>query len=53
MADHVVDSASKLTDSWDQPFHIECDDDETYVWSAGPDRVAGTADDIRVPESPR
>ncbi len=45
-----IDSASKLTDAWDDPFKIACEDDETIVTSLGPDKKEGTADDIRVPE---
>jgi general secretion pathway protein G len=50
-ADKAIDSASKLTDAWDDPFHIVCDDDETTVISDGPDKKPGTADDIRIPEA--
>jgi general secretion pathway protein G len=49
-ADKAIDTASKLTDAWDNPFKIICDDDETTVISAGPDKKEGTADDIRIPE---
>jgi general secretion pathway protein G len=50
----LVDSASKTTDAWDQPFVIECNEQgETTIVSAGPDRKVGNADDIRVPEPPR
>jgi hypothetical protein len=49
--DKAIDSASKLTDSWDNAFRIICEDDETTVVTAGPDRKWGTADDIRVPEA--
>ena len=49
-ADKAFDSASKLTDAWDVPFKITCEDDETIVLSNGPDKKEGTADDIRVPE---
>ena len=47
----MVDSASKLTDAWDNPFKITCEEDEIYVFSAGPDKREGTKDDIRVPET--
>lgn len=49
-ADKAFDSASKLTDAWDSPFKITCEDDETIVLSYGPDKKEGSADDIRVPE---
>jgi general secretion pathway protein G len=48
--DKALDTASKLTDAWDSPFKISCEDDETIVASNGPDKKEGTADDIRVPE---
>ncbi|WP_394838262.1 type II secretion system GspH family protein [Pendulispora rubella] len=47
--DKQLESSSKLSDAWEQPFKILCDDDETTVVSAGPDKKEGTADDIRVP----
>jgi general secretion pathway protein G len=47
--DHAIDSASKITDAWDDPFTIACQEDETVVTSPGPDKKEGTADDIRVP----
>ena len=46
----AIDTASKITDAWDDPFKITCEDDETYVASWGPDKKEGTTDDIRVPE---
>jgi general secretion pathway protein G len=49
-ADKAIDTASKITDAWDNPFKIICEDDETTVVSAGPDKKEGTADDLRVPE---
>jgi general secretion pathway protein G len=48
--DKAIDSASKLTDAWDEPFKIYCEDEETTVQSFGPDKKEGTADDIRVPQ---
>jgi len=47
----AIDTASKITDAWDNPFKIICADDETTVMSAGPDKKEGTADDIRIPET--
>ena len=49
-ADKAIDSASKLTDAWYDPFKITCDADETTVSSWGPDKKEGTADDIHVPD---
>ncbi len=48
--DKAIDTASKLTDAWDNPYKILCEDDETIVTSAGPDKKDGTQDDIRIPE---
>jgi len=39
----------RLGDVEVNPFTILCEDDETTVVTAGPDRKEGTADDIRVP----
>jgi general secretion pathway protein G len=50
-ADKQIDTASKATDAWDQPFKITCEDDETIVMSLGPDKKEGTSDDIRVPDA--
>jgi len=47
--DKQLESSSKLSDAWDQPFKILCDDDETTVVSNGPDKKENTPDDIRVP----
>ena len=47
----AIDSASKITDAWDAPFKITCEEDETIISSAGPDKKEGTQDDIRVPEA--
>lgn len=49
MNDHAIDSASKITDAWDDPFTIICQEDETIVTSPGPDKKENTPDDIRVP----
>jgi general secretion pathway protein G len=45
-----VGSSSKVTDAWDTPFKILCDDESTQVVSFGPDKKEGTTDDIRIPE---
>ncbi len=52
MNDHAIDSASKITDAWDDPFTIICQEDETIVTSPGPDKKDNTKDDIRVPALP-
>ncbi|MCU0692557.1 MAG: type II secretion system GspH family protein [Polyangiaceae bacterium] len=48
--DKEIDSASKATDPWDQPYKIQCSDDETMVSSPGPDKKENSKDDIVVPE---
>jgi len=47
--DKLVDRASKLSDAWGSPFVIECEGEDTSVLSLGPDRKAGTEDDVRAP----
>ena len=47
--DKQIDSASKLTDGWDHPYAIRCDESETTTMSAGPDGMMGTYDDVMVP----
>lgn len=34
-------------DPWGTPYQIECDHDKVHVSSMGPDKQAGTSDDIR------
>ncbi len=51
-AEKEISAASKITDPWDTPYAIRCEDDETYVISFGPDKKEGTADDIRIPDTP-
>lgn len=34
-------------DPWGTPYQVECDPDKVHVFSMGPDKQAGTADDIR------
>jgi len=36
-------------DPWGTPYQVECDPDKVHVFSMGPDKRAGTADDIRWP----
>ena len=47
---HEINATRKITDAWETPFKIVCDDDSVTVVSFGPDRKEGTADDIRIPE---
>ncbi|HEY2512527.1 MAG TPA: hypothetical protein VGI39_16785 [Polyangiaceae bacterium] len=50
--DKAIDPASKVTDSWDTPFQIRCEAEETVVTSLGPDKRS-SADDIVIPETER
>jgi general secretion pathway protein G len=47
--DGVLDSDSPATDAWGTPWQIECSGESVTVTSHGPDRRAGSDDDIRVP----
>ena len=51
LQEKAIDQGAKITDAWDVPFKITCDDEETIVTSSGPDKKDGTADDIRIPET--
>jgi general secretion pathway protein G len=42
---------SKITDPWDVPYKVVCNDEDVIVSSAGPDTKEGTKDDIRIPEA--
>jgi len=44
-----IDSASKTDDPWGSQYALSCTDDDVFVKSAGPDKKAGTQDDISVP----
>lgn len=50
-ASKELSAASKTTDPWDGTYKIVCNDDETIVSSAGPDKKENTKDDIRIPEA--
>ena len=50
-AEKEIASTAKITDAWEMPYKIICDDDSLTVISFGPDKKEGTADDIRVPEA--
>ncbi len=43
----VIDRTRRTTDAWDHEFVIECEGDDIYVLSPGPDGQMGTEDDIR------
>lgn len=46
-----LSTASKITDPWDSPYKITCNEEDITVSSAGPDKKDNTADDIRIPET--
>jgi general secretion pathway protein G len=47
--DKVLRRDSKGRDPWGESWRIECTESEAVVTSTGPDRRAGTEDDIRIP----
>lgn len=50
-AEKEIGATSKITDPWDTPYQIRCQDEDIYVLSYGPDKKEGTADDIRIPDT--
>jgi hypothetical protein len=48
----LFDPALGGVDAWGSPFEISCQSDsDAFVYSAGPDRVLGTGDDLVVPNA--
>ena len=45
-----LDPGQSTNDSWNQPYTLNCTDDEVVVSSNGPDKKKGTKDDISVPK---
>lgn len=43
----LLDRSRRTTDAWDHEFSIECEGNDIYVTSPGPDGSPGTEDDIR------
>lgn len=41
-----LDRSKRATDPWNEPFRIDCEGDEIYVTSAGPDQQFDTEDDV-------
>ncbi|HJK97505.1 MAG TPA: prepilin-type N-terminal cleavage/methylation domain-containing protein [Polyangiaceae bacterium LLY-WYZ-14_1] len=41
-----VDRGKRTTDAWDREFMIECEGDDVFIMSSGPDGEMGTEDDI-------
>lgn len=50
-AEKELSAASKITDPWDTPYKIVCNEEDVAVLSLGPDKKEGSADDIRIPEA--
>lgn len=48
--DKEIDSASKTDDPWGSAYKVVCTEDDVSVFSPGPDKREGTADDISVPK---
>ena len=48
-ADRLLDQESNPNDPWGSPYSIVCTEDDVTVVSPGPDKKAGTADDIVAP----
>ncbi len=47
-----LDSGNRTTDAWGSEFTIQCDEhNDPVVYSAGPDRQMGTADDLSTAQS--
>ncbi len=42
----VIDRTSRIVDSWENPFRIECEGNDIFVVSAGPDGAFDTPDDL-------
>jgi general secretion pathway protein G len=49
--DKYLDKAAASQDPWGTTFEINCTEGTVYVRSAGPDKQAGTKDDIQVPKA--
>ncbi len=50
-AEKELSAASKITDPWDTPYQIRCQDEDIFIVSFGPDKKEGTNDDIRIPDN--
>jgi general secretion pathway protein G len=48
-SDRILDKESSPFDPWGSPYSIACAEDDVTVFSAGPDKQLGTADDIVAP----
>jgi general secretion pathway protein G len=50
-AEKELGATSKITDPWDTPYAIRCQEEDVYITSFGPDKKEGTNDDIKVPDT--
>ncbi len=46
LAGDYLDSSRRMVDAWDNDFQIECEGNDIFVVSAGPDGQFGTEDDV-------
>ena len=46
VSERYLDGSRRTSDAWDTPFQISCEDGDISVFSAGPDLVFNTEDDI-------
>jgi general secretion pathway protein G len=47
----ILDKGTNTSDPWNQPYAIQCTEDDVVVTSSGPDKKKGTSDDISVPKT--
>lgn len=47
--DKLIEDQFSINDPWGNPYKLACRPDEVVCTTAGPDRIAGTPDDITVP----
>jgi len=50
LSEKQLTQGDSVVDAWEHSFELECIADEVFVTSPGPDRMLGTADDIRIPK---
>lgn len=48
--DKQLDAGQESNDPWGQPYEINCGEDDVTVTSVGPDKQAGSNDDITIPK---
>ena len=49
--DKELAASSSLVDAWGSPYLIGCNEDTTIAMSFGPDKIAGTTDDVVFPST--